>query len=58
MLERVKCQLKAPVARKMKRTIHEGAAGRALYRFYINRSPVFCFETARASFEYESPWHV
>ena len=29
-----------------------------LYRFCINGSPVFCFETDKASFEYEYPWDV
>lgn len=53
LLERVKCSLKAPVAGNMKRTIQEGAACRALYRFCKNGSPVFCFETDKASFEYE-----
>ena len=55
LLERVKCPLKAPVAGNMKRTIREGAACRALYRFYKNGSPVFDFETDKASFEYEYP---
>lgn len=53
LLERVKCSLKAPVAGNMKRTIKEGAACRASYRFCKNGSTVFCFETGKASFEYE-----
>lgn len=53
LLERVKCSLKAPVVGNMKRTIKEGAACRASYRFCKNGSPVFCFETDKASFEYE-----
>lgn len=55
LLERVKCSLKAPVAGNMKRTIREGAACRASYRFCKNGSPIFCFETDKASFEYEYP---
>jgi hypothetical protein len=47
--------LKAPMAGNMERTIREGAACRALYRFYKNGSPVFDFETDKASFEYEYP---
>lgn len=55
LLERVKCLLKAPVAGDMKRTIREGASCRALYRFCKSGSPVFHFETDKASFEYEYP---
>ena len=55
LLESVKCSLKAPVAGNMKRTIREGVACRASYRFSKNGSPVFCFETDKASFEYEYP---
>ena len=55
LLERVICNLKAPVAGNMKRTIREGASCRASYRFCKNGSPVFSFETDKASFEYEYP---
>ena len=55
LLESIKCSLKAPMAGNMERTIREGAACRALYRFYKNGSPVFDFETDKASFEYEYP---
>lgn len=55
LLERAKCSLKAPVAGTMQRTIREGAACRAVYRFCKNGSPLFCFETDKASFEYEYP---
>ena len=55
LLESVKCPLKAPVVGNMKRTIQEGAACRAWYRFCKNGSPVFQFETDKASFEYEYP---
>ena len=34
LLESIKCSLKAPMAGNMERTIREGAACRALYRFY------------------------
>lgn len=53
LLERVQCSLKAPVSGNMKRTIREGAACRASYRFCKEGSTVFCFETDKASFEYE-----
>ena len=53
LLERVKCSLKAPVTGNMKRTIQEGAACRALYRFCKSGRTVFYFETVKASFEYE-----
>lgn len=53
LLEKIKCPLKAPVAGNMERTIWEGAACRALYRFYKKGNPVFDFETDKASFEYE-----
>ena len=55
LLERAKCPLKAPVTGTMQRTIREGAACRAVYRFCKNGSPLFCFETDKASFEYEYP---
>ena len=55
LMEGVKCPLKAPVVGNMKRTIQEGAACRAWYRFCKNGSPVFQFETDKASFEYEYP---
>ena len=55
LLESIKCSLKAPMAGNMERTIREGAACRALYRFYKNGSPVVDFETDKASFEYEYP---
>lgn len=45
--------LKAPVTGNMKRTIQEGAACRALYRFCKSGRTVFYFETDKASFEYE-----
>ena len=53
LLEKVKCPLKAPVAGNMKRTIWEGAACKAMYRFCKKGNPVFYFETDKASFEYE-----
>lgn len=53
LLEKVKCPLKAPVAGNMKRTIWEGAACKAMYRFCKKGTPVFYFETDKASFEYE-----
>ena len=54
LLESIKCSLKAPMAGNMERTIREGAACRALYRFYKNGSPVFDFETDKASFEWDN----
>ena len=54
-MEGVKCPLKAPVVGNMKRTIQEGVACRAWYRFCKNGSSVFQFETDKASFEYEYP---
>lgn len=45
LLESVKCSLKAPVSGNMNRTIREGAACRARYRFCKKGSTVFCFET-------------
>ena len=55
LMEDVKCPLKAPVVGNMKRTIQEGVACRAWYRFCKNGSSVFQFETDKASFEYEYP---
>ena len=55
LMEGVKCPLKAPVVGNMKRTIQEGVACRAWYRFCKNGSSVFQFETDKASFEYEYP---
>lgn len=48
LLESIKCSLKAPMAGNMERTIREGAACRALYRF-IKRKSCFDFETDKAS---------
>ena len=45
--------LKAPKDGDMMRTIHESAACRVYYRFCVRTGTLFCFETDRASFEYE-----
>lgn len=53
LLEKIQCFLKAPVKGDMKRTIREGAACKAMYRFCKKGNPIFYFETDKASFEYE-----
>lgn len=45
--------LKAPKDGDMMRTIHESATCRVYYRFCVRTGTLFCFETDRASFEYE-----
>ncbi len=45
--------LMAPMGGAMVRTIHEGVACRAFYRFKKRGRTVFAFETDMASFEYE-----
>ena len=53
LLETQAYPLQAPVDGNMKRVIRENVRCRAFYRFRIKGQIKFCFETKRASFEYE-----
>lgn len=53
LIEKNAHELKAPVSGNMRRTIHESAVCRALYRFEKRGRLLFQFESDKASFEFE-----